>query len=493
MPTSTPTVSLQSKPVTSYQQQYYNIPPRYNIPISYPGSIIVPPNSIKSEHGYHPQIRPQEAIMMDYTRPILIGNAAYHHQPMLLPAVTSAVRLSPYHMKPEDIAHIPVSLLHDNHHPQGGGVFVSMPPQVEFAESQQYAPSHEGSYSALNPLAGYMDHNQNRSTPLADFADIVVAHNEGLFTNDNKNEFSTASTSISDDTRKINQSQGSDDVNALMESVSKDQLLNAEIHADEMSKFNPNQNTSFILPASVPVSDDSTFNPLGGDLGLNDSMLAVDPSKILPNSMMGGNPGSSFKSFRQRHHSEGSMLKTIIPTNIPSIESMIDIKPHVAPIKVEARKAKVKMPKKRSVQMPLDVQKQPKIAKTMPSSESQNTCKLISTTTKVTTVPSSQDKKEVWTVPKPIPAHNKTRHRRHSADSRLTSRTLLRFPYHAGGMKKGINNQRTKRKPPPLVIPPSVNTFHNSNILYQSQLHRIRRYLLLLIFYTNYKTNFINY
>ena len=99
-----------------------------------------------------------------------------------------------------------------------------------------------------------------------------------------------------------------------------------------------------------------------------------------------------------------------------------------------------------------------------------------------------EPKKEVWAEPKPV--QRRIRRRRHSADCRLLSKYapitgtyINRPPYAANPVSKKSGSSvhpevRTRHRPPPLVIPSSVNTFAphppSHPNFYQSHLHHRR-------------------
>ena len=200
---------------------------------------------------------------------------------------------------------------------------------------------------------------------------------------------------------------------------------------------------------------------------MQEAVNVANPSKILPNSMMGGTPPagsilSGARPFRQRHHSEGAHLIKNSGTSI--LKQILD-----NPVPVERQATNERS---------MDCDKPETVNYTQPDTSLQITdvCSINGPQR-----PPDQDvKKEVWAEPKPI--QRRVRHRRHSADSRLFlkpgSLPAGRQAQLVGNSNKkpiALRQERARRRPPPLVIPSSVNTFTSVQNLYQSHLHHRRR------------------
>lgn len=211
---------------------------------------------------------------------------------------------------------------------------------------------------------------------------------------------------------------------------------------------------------------------------MQEAVNVANPSKILPNSMMGGTPPtgsllSGARPFRQRHHSEGAHLiknsesrifNQIMNNTVPD-ERPASTDKHIEVKSLDAFGAQpVATHQLSNVYSEKRVEGQPK---------------------DLSAGDKSNQKEEFWAEPKPI----QRRRRRHSADSRLLLKpnplTGTRQTHLVGNPNKkpGVFRGRARRRPPPLVIPSSVNTFTSvpsihSN-LYQSHLHHRRRFAFI--------------
>ncbi|XP_076815445.1 uncharacterized protein LOC143461567 isoform X1 [Clavelina lepadiformis] len=211
---------------------------------------------------------------------------------------------------------------------------------------------------------------------------------------------------------------------------------------------------------------------------MQEAINVANPSKILPNSMMGGTPpiGSAFSSgrpFRQRHYSEGahlikpsetSILKQMLHSPVPTVKLRNGNDRPDDQASTLLRKSEKPISGDKQNTPALDLEKQSQSKKVEP-------------------------KKEVWAEPKPV--QRRIRRRRHSADCRLLSKYapitgayINRPPYAANPVSKKPGSSvhpevRTRHRPPPLVIPSSVNTFAphppSHPNFYQSHLHHRRR------------------
>ena len=232
---------------------------------------------------------------------------------------------------------------------------------------------------------------------------------------------------------------------------------------------------------------------------MREAVNVADPSNILPNSMMGGTPTGAFcgssnidRPFRQRHHSEGSaltkrpsLLKQILHSSVPTVK----LRPgglHDSDIscsQINLNKETISEETNSSHLRNNCMQNEFNIP--LPNHSHQNSI--------------DQPKAECWAEPKPV--QWKTRYRRHSADCRLMNQSSLYMRKHESANKPSSQyNKTTERKPyayphnnsqsrfrnrpPPLVIPSSVNSFsangYNGN-LHQSYLHQqhyARRYVI---------------
>ena len=209
---------------------------------------------------------------------------------------------------------------------------------------------------------------------------------------------------------------------------------------------------------------------------MQEAVNVANPSKILPNSMMGGTPTagsilSGARPFRQRHHSEGAHL---IKNRENSILKRILDSPVAGDLPVANERLA-----DNTIQETVNTQPPPPALLVVDSYQpniSDKQPELISPNK------SETKKVEFWVEPKPV--QRKIRRRRHSADSRLFLKPgplPSRLAHHVGNATKKTTSLRKDRarRPPPLVIPSSVNTFtpgqnmHHS--LYQSHLHHRRR------------------
>ena len=214
---------------------------------------------------------------------------------------------------------------------------------------------------------------------------------------------------------------------------------------------------------------------------MQEAVNVANPSKILPNSMMGGTPPtgsilSGARPFRQRHHSEGAhliknsegrMLNQILDAPSPA-ERPNSTEKH---IEIKNRDPFVPQPAE-------GLQLGNVYTENLPVSQANE----------LTAGDKDSKKEEFWAEPKPI----QRRRRRHSADSRLllkpgpgplTGSRQIHFADKKGSAFRG----RPRRRPPPLVIPSSVNTFTTASSthpnLYQSHLHHRRRLVPLIKFF----------
>nr|XP_039254133.1 uncharacterized protein LOC120331159 [Styela clava] len=472
------------------------------------------------------------------------------------------------------------SYLQQNDHSQPQSIatvpFVTLPmAATSIAVGRQSFPGSPQEQNSVNsshlenvqylqqPLIQQTNH---RSTPLADFADIAVLHNQGqLFSANSMHNTSSGSNSNqqpdnatqqlveqqTQHTEPIQMQVGDVSSDAvLLDSMSKELLWRPDAHSQSMAKmerdgslplkeddFLPSsmvqmhktseqmqqqQNQSanpFIFPVSVPVPcsrDDSApvtstthsyypqhFDEYSNNMPafhddplMQEAINVANPSTILPNSMMGGNPsGLSFRSFRQRHHSEGSILKK---TWQPELQSANELKPlksemlsNYAPFasKTPPATANISFPQN-SQSFIISSGDYKRKGGNVTGMDQTKKIKLEHTEmhkpiAPVTKTENPEVKKEVWTVPKQAPP-NRQRHRRHSADSRLPYRSGSLFSRSAYLSSCQMNavmaakgamtgaELREKRRPPPLIIPPSVNAYSNGT-LYTSHLHHRRR------------------
>ena len=208
---------------------------------------------------------------------------------------------------------------------------------------------------------------------------------------------------------------------------------------------------------------------------MQEAVNVANPSKILPNSMMGGTPTagsilSGARPFRQRHHSEGAHL---IKNRENSILKRILDNPVAGDIPVVNEKLS-----DCAAQEIINSQPPPDV---LMAADVYPTNTLDKNTQQASANVSETKKVEFWAEPKPI--QRKIRRRRHSADSRLFLKPgplPSRLVHHNGNQAKKTTSLRKDRarRPPPLVIPSSVNTYtpgQNIHHLYQSHLHHRRR------------------
>lgn len=293
------------------------------------------------------------------------------------------------------------------------------------------------------------------------------------------------------------------------------ETMRAKSHEQIQQQEHPHD--PFIFPVSIPHTSGTMNNFYPGNFEeysnvsafhddplMQEAINVANPGKILPNSMMGGTPsGPSFRSFRQRHHSEGSVLKKILPVDLQSLDLKRDLQvktdiissfvPLTSKSNFSNVAAIVESNKTVPTQLPGEKRK---LETSAPyESESVKKPKLEMSPEKMESKGKPEDeKKEVWTVPKQVPPV-RTRHRRHSADGRVPYRmgSLLSRPaYHSSFSSTGIMSlsksmkgmqsrhpispvDREKRRPPPLIIPASVNAYTNGGCLYMSNLHHRRR------------------
>nr|CAB3267233.1 uncharacterized protein zf(c2h2)-117 [Phallusia mammillata] len=246
-----------------------------------------------------------------------------------------------------------------------------------------------------------------------------------------------------------------------------------------------NQEPTVTWHDNILISSYDDHDPI-----MREAINVANPSKILPNSMMGGTPScsgmfssSSVRPFRQRHHSEGShlvkssgssILKQILHSPVPTVK----LRPSKTP-PTEDLQSSGNIGEQMSANYP------PNEAANMPISQTD-------TGKQSAALPAPTP--EVWAEPKPV--SRRIRRRRHSADCRLILKSGLQSAYGhtrhdmlrlghgtSNAMKKPNNalirsNTRVRHKPPPLVIPSSVNAYttgHGQAYIYQSHLHHRRR------------------
>ena len=247
---------------------------------------------------------------------------------------------------------------------------------------------------------------------------------------------------------------------------------------------------------SVTWQDTALFSSYDDPL-MRDAVNVASPSKILPNSMMGGTPscGSWFSSasgrpFRQRHHSEGahlvktsnsSILRQILHSPVPSVK----LKSAGEGGARETQNPSAAPPTTNNSSGDCSADHQ---GATGPSEASQTDTAQV----EKAAVP------EKWA--EPMPVTRRIRRRRHSADCRVPLKSGA-LPVHRQDLHKLASTSgtpmkksgsllrsdaRIRRKPPPLVIPSSVNAYINpvpAVHFYMSNLHHRRRYRSLLNFF----------
>ena len=207
---------------------------------------------------------------------------------------------------------------------------------------------------------------------------------------------------------------------------------------------------------------------------MQEAVNVANPSKILPNSMMGGTPPagsilSGARPFRQRHHSEGAHL--IKNSENSLLKRILD-----SPVSADMPASSERLGENER-QDAINVQVPPDGMQTTDMYAVNNTDKNL----QVPSDSTETKKVEIWAEPKSIP--RRVRRRRHSADSRLFLKPGSfpnRLVQHVGNPAKkvtGLRKNRDRRRPPPLVIPSSVNTFSSGSHqnLYTSHLHHRRR------------------
>lgn len=293
-------------------------------------------------------------------------------------------------------------------------------------------------------------------------------------------------------------------------SIKEEDMLQSsmsQIHKSS-EQMNQNQTDSLFFPVSIPVhcsreeaaavtSTLHTFyrqNPIEvfantvssfhDDPLMQEAINVANPSTILPNSMMGGNPGSYRSSIRQRHFSEGSVLKKSFqeseivckpegncpPTNFVPGHSDVSSDGVNLSIATGNIATSVSPGTKRKATETETTGQMKKVKTEMEPAHNEN---------------KDDNTKEIWSVPKHA-APNRQRHRRHSADSRLQFKSMSLLPRSSlqanvrsmpghGGNTGVPGDTRGKRgRPPPLIIPPSVNAYSNG-ARFISQLHHRRR------------------
>ena len=237
---------------------------------------------------------------------------------------------------------------------------------------------------------------------------------------------------------------------------------------------------------------------------MKDAKNNIEPNLILPITMMGGTPtGGSFftggttranhKRVRSRHRSEGSwrtgagsqQLKQHLNQQQCGVEierrnvgvankryTVFNSSPHISPYLQQSSNQPAQQ---------LSNSNNPVVSAT------NNSVVVIAQNNNRTMVQQQEQQvqasitniKENWAEPKPVAVRRPARQRRHSADCRLT---MNKHKYHQYGNMRttkrnfasiGHHEARKRSKPPPLVIPQSVNTLSPmNNTLYQSNLHR---------------------
>ncbi|XP_078491939.1 uncharacterized protein zf(c2h2)-117 isoform X2 [Ciona intestinalis] len=239
-------------------------------------------------------------------------------------------------------------------------------------------------------------------------------------------------------------------------------------------------------PISISTSPFSSYD----DPLMREAVNVANPSKILPNSMMGGTPtgsmfGSTSRPFRQRHHSEGSHL--IKASNESILKQMLHSP--VPAVKLRLNKPAEKDSCQSNRLVDTDAKSQASIAGNAVNVTATHNAKENKTTVEK---PAAKTREaEIWAEPKPV-QQRRVRRRRHSADCRLLkSSSYLYHPKHevVRPTHQGLSpirkpsvmrsDSRVRHKPPPLIIPSSVNTFtplsgaHSH--FYQSHLRHRRR------------------